>query len=48
MFNKNENNEIEEIIVTGEPVSSKIVKPKAFIHWVAKPVKCQVRLFEPL
>ena len=45
---KNGNNEIEEIVVKGEPISSQTVKPKAFIHWVAKPVKCQVRLFEAL
>lgn len=23
-------------------------KPKAFIHWVAKPLKCEVRLYERL
>lgn len=23
-------------------------KPKAFIHWVSKPLVCEVRLYEPL
>jgi glutaminyl-tRNA synthetase len=38
---------IAELVVHGEPVSGQN-KPKAFIHWVANPVKCEVRLYEKL
>ena len=39
--------EIREVVVRAEPVSAEN-KPKAFIHWVARPVKCEVRLYEKL
>uniref|UniRef100_A0A1I8BG29 glutamine--tRNA ligase n=1 Tax=Meloidogyne hapla TaxID=6305 RepID=A0A1I8BG29_MELHA len=42
------NGEIKQIIVNAEMASSVSNKPKAFIHWVARPVHCQVRLYERL
>ncbi|KAL3097465.1 hypothetical protein niasHS_003913 [Heterodera schachtii] len=36
-----------ELVVTANPVSSEC-KPKAFIHWVARPVLCEVRLYDKL
>ncbi|CAK5022464.1 unnamed protein product [Meloidogyne enterolobii] len=42
------NGEIKQIIVNGEMAANASNKPKAFIHWVARPVKCQVRLYEKL
>ncbi|GIZ01018.1 probable glutamine--tRNA ligase, partial [Caerostris extrusa] len=44
---KDENNKIIEVRTIGTPVAvSK--RPKAFIHWVAEPVTCEVRLYERL
>jgi glutaminyl-tRNA synthetase len=42
-----DDDEVCELIVTGEKLSVDN-KPKAFIHWVAKPIKCQVRLYDRL
>ena len=42
------NGEIKQIIVNGEMAANASNKPKAFIHWVARPVQCQVRLYEKL
>uniref|UniRef100_A0A914VYG5 Probable glutamine--tRNA ligase n=1 Tax=Plectus sambesii TaxID=2011161 RepID=A0A914VYG5_9BILA len=39
--------QVSEIIVTAEKLSEEN-KPKAFIHWVAKPVTCEVRLYDRL
>lgn len=39
--------EVEYLKVTCEPVSE-ANKPKAFIHWVAQPLKCEVRIYERL
>jgi len=39
--------QIEYIEVKCQPVSE-TNKPKAFVHWVAKPVPCEVRLYERL
>jgi glutaminyl-tRNA synthetase len=36
-----------EIVVRGEPLTAEN-KPKAFIHWVAKPLFAEVRLYERL
>jgi len=36
-----------EIVATVEPVSA-ANKPKAFVHWVASPVACEVRLYDRL
>ena len=44
---KNPEGEVVELIVKGETVDEKN-KPKAFIHWVAKPVFAEVRLYEQL
>lgn len=41
------NNAVESIRATCEPVSPEN-KPKAFIHWVADPIKCEVRLYDRL
>ncbi|GFW58020.1 probable glutamine--tRNA ligase [Trichonephila clavipes] len=44
---KDENNTIIEVRTIGTPVAvSK--RPKAFIHWVAEPITCEVRLYEKL
>ena len=42
---KDTNGEITEIRVTAQR-SSEVVKPKAFVHWVSKPVRCTVRLYD--
>ncbi|XP_064080495.1 probable glutamine--tRNA ligase isoform X1 [Macrobrachium nipponense] len=39
--------EVDYLKVTCEAVSEEN-KPKSFIHWVAHPVKCEVRLYEQL
>ncbi|KHN72416.1 putative glutamine--tRNA ligase [Toxocara canis] len=44
---KNESGVILEVIVRASPLSAEN-KPKAFVHWVAKPVCCRVRLYERL
>jgi len=43
-----ENDQIIEIKVNATPIDKIEKKPKAFIHWVAKPIKCEVRLYERL
>ncbi|GFR04294.1 glutamine--tRNA ligase [Trichonephila clavata] len=44
---KDESNTIIEVRTIGTPVNvSK--RPKAFIHWVAEPITCEVRLYEKL
>ncbi|GFQ85107.1 glutamine--tRNA ligase, partial [Trichonephila clavata] len=44
---KDESNTIIEVRTIGTPVAvSK--RPKAFIHWVAEPITCEVRLYEKL
>lgn len=43
-----ENDKIVEIQVNATPIDKVEKKPKAFIHWVSKPVKCEVRLYERL
>ncbi|KAI1717059.1 tRNA synthetases class I (E and q), catalytic domain-containing protein [Ditylenchus destructor] len=45
---KNDAGTAIEIIVRGEKATEASVKPKAFIHWVARPAECEVRLYEPL
>ncbi|VDK43323.1 unnamed protein product [Anisakis simplex] len=44
---KDESGITQQLIVNAEPLSAEN-KPKAFIHWVAKPVQCEVRLYERL
>ena len=44
---KTSSGEIDHIKATCEPVSS-ANKPKAFIHWVSKPVNIEVRLYDRL
>ncbi|KAH7724037.1 glutaminyl-tRNA synthetase [Aphelenchoides avenae] len=44
---KNSSGEITELVVHAEKVTEQN-KPKNFIHWVAKPVRCEVRLYEQL
>lgn len=39
---------IQEIEAEGTPVDQISKKPKAFIHWVSAPLKCEVRLYERL
>ena len=39
--------EITEVHVTCED-STTCAKPKAFVHWVSKPLSCEVRLYERL
>ncbi|VDN55834.1 unnamed protein product [Dracunculus medinensis] len=41
---KDDSNKTVEVVVHGSYLSSEN-KPKAFIHWVAKPVSCEVRLY---
>ncbi len=38
---------VEELEVTCTPASD-AAKPKAFIHWVARPITCEVRLYDRL
>ncbi|XP_035207876.1 glutamine--tRNA ligase-like [Stegodyphus dumicola] len=44
---KDKNNKIVELKTIGTPVAN-AKKPKAFIHWVAEPLECEVRLYERL
>ncbi|CAB3409765.1 unnamed protein product [Caenorhabditis bovis] len=44
---KDKDGHVQELIVHGSPLSD-AEKPKAFIHWVAKPVSAEVRLYERL
>lgn len=44
---KKPSGEISELVVHAEKLSEQN-KPKNFIHWVAKPVRCEVRLYEQL
>ncbi|KRZ05339.1 putative glutamine--tRNA ligase [Trichinella zimbabwensis] len=44
---KNEMGEFVELIVKVEKLTEQN-KPKCFIHWVAKPISCEVRLYERL
>uniref|UniRef100_A0A2K6WLB3 Probable glutamine--tRNA ligase n=1 Tax=Onchocerca volvulus TaxID=6282 RepID=A0A2K6WLB3_ONCVO len=44
---KNENGEVTELIVKASKISSES-KPKAYLHWVANPAHCQVRIYERL
>jgi len=43
-----EDDKIVEIHVNATPIDQVEKKPKAFIHWVSKPLKCEVRLYERL
>lgn len=43
-----ENDQVVEIQVNATPIDQVEKRPKAFIHWVAKPVECEVRLYERL
>ena len=43
-----EDGEVEEIHVTMEKLSETERKPRAFIHWVAHPLHCSVRLYQNL
>lgn len=43
-----ENDKLVEIHASATPIDQVEKKPKAFIHWVAKPVECEVRLYERL
>ncbi|KRY72832.1 putative glutamine--tRNA ligase, partial [Trichinella pseudospiralis] len=44
---KNQMGEFVELIVKVEKLTEQN-KPKCFIHWVAKPISCEVRLYERL
>ncbi|KAK4337356.1 hypothetical protein RND71_044154 [Anisodus tanguticus] len=43
-----ENNKIIEVQVNAKSIEQIEKKPKAFIHWVSNPIKCEVRLYERL
>lgn len=43
----NEQNEVSEVVVTAIKADQG-PKPKAFIHWVSRPAKCEVRSYETL
>lgn len=45
---KNSKGEIEEILCKCIEVEKAAQKPKAFIHWVSKPIEIEVRMYEPL
>ncbi|XP_067934421.1 glutamine--tRNA ligase-like [Watersipora subatra] len=45
---KDPTGKITELIVRAELAANSSVKPKAYIHWVAKPLMCEVRLYEKL
>ncbi|MCP9258846.1 putative glutamine--tRNA ligase [Dirofilaria immitis] len=44
---KNENGEVMELVVKASKFSAEN-KPKAYLHWVANPAHCQVRIYERL
>ncbi|KAG8181227.1 hypothetical protein JTE90_002909 [Oedothorax gibbosus] len=44
---KDKNNQIQELRTIGIP-SNATAKPKAFIHWVADPLACEIRLYDRL
>ena len=44
---QNASGDVTELHVTCAK-STEVVKPKAFIHWVSKPLRCEVRLYERL
>jgi len=44
---KDSSGSVSELEVTCTPISD-TQRPKAFIHWVSDPVKCEVRLYERL
>lgn len=44
---KDNSGKVKELECTAEP-TEKAEKPKAFIHWVSKPLTVEVRLYEPL
>ncbi|XP_065911803.1 glutamine--tRNA ligase-like [Dysidea avara] len=44
---KDSSGNIQELHATCEE-SKKVAKPKAFIHWVSNPVKCEVRIYDRL
>ena len=39
---------MEEVHVGMEKLADSHRKPRAFIHWVAQPLHCEVRLYEKL
>ena len=45
---KKEGDRIIELQVSAIPIDKVEKKPKAFIHWVSRPVECEVRLYERL
>lgn len=45
---KKDNNHVTEIVCKCMEVDKAPEKPKAFIHWVSKPVDIEVRLYGPL
>ncbi|CAF0724427.1 unnamed protein product [Rotaria sordida] len=46
---RDSNNEPIELKVTCQKVTDEgVSKPKGFIHWVSHPIKCEIRLYDPL
>lgn len=43
-----EGDKLIELHVNATPIDKVEKKPKAFIHWVSKPLECEVRLYERL
>ena len=43
-----ESGDIDYIEVESNPIESLKEKPKAFIHWVSAPLKCEVRIYDRL
>eukprot|EP00795_Rhopilema_esculentum_P002262 gene2262-17873_t len=44
---KNADGSLKEVHVTCDD-SKNVAKPKAFIHWVSSPIKCEVRIYDRL
>lgn len=45
---KDTNGKVEEIHTVLEKLTDSCKKPRSFIHWVAHPLHCEVRLYEKL
>ena len=45
---KDAEGQLQELFVNAIPIEAVEKKPKAFIHWVSRPVQCEVRLYERL
>lgn len=45
---KNSNGDIQEVVCKCTEVEKVSNKPKAFIHWVSRPIDIEIKLYDPL